>query len=136
MLNGISFWTSDKVWAGILSDLGGVFISRGNASVIWRAPKTKISTNQIAAEFIRLQDNNENEIIKKICGDKKLTDIGRKIIIALANAGTNGISTTELQQKLGYDATAKTGAVGTAIYQLRKTFGANFIKNTNGKYKL
>lgn len=136
MFNGITFWTDDKVWRGILTDLGAQFSPRESADVIF-SPNKKFSPTELNAEILRLSDSRESEILKIICKNTILcSGAQKKIIMALYHAGKDGIDSVGLQQKLGYAAGASTNAVGTAIYQLRKTFGKDFIKSDGGKYKL
>ena len=135
MFNGITFWTDDKVWRGILTDLGAEFSPRDTADVIFKSNK-KFSPAELNAEILHLADMHESEIIKKICGDVQLSGAQKKIIMILYKFGKNGIDVSALQQQLGYAPGAATNAVGTAIYQLRKIFGKDFIKNEGGKYKL
>jgi hypothetical protein len=47
---------------------------------------------------------------------------------------TGGMSVNDLKNVLGYSPDIATHTIDTAIYQLRKTYGRNFIKNENGKY--
>ena len=135
MFNGITFWTDDKVWRGILTDLGAEFATRDTADVIFK-PNKKLSPAELNSEILRLADMHESEVIKKICGNVSLSGAQKKIIMTLYKHGKNGIDVSELQQQLGYAPGAATNAVGTAIYQLRKIFGKEFIKNEGGKYKL
>ncbi len=123
------------VWRGILTDLGAGFAARESADVIFSANK-KLSPAELKAEILRLRDAREVSIIKKICGVTTLSGSQKKIIIALHHAGAFGANAGELQQQLGYAPGAATNAVGTTIYQLRKIFGKEFIKNEGGKYKL
>jgi hypothetical protein len=158
MLSRISFWTDDKIWCGILSDLGAVFVPRESADVVWvqRRPPTqelppqqvagnsiplhkgagKFTSTELKAEILRLRDLRESEILKKVCGNTPLSGAQKKLVIALHTAGAAGATADELQQQLGYAHGAKTNAANTAIYQLRKIFGKEFIKNINEKYKL
>lgn len=135
MFNGISFWTDDKIWRGILNDLGAEFAPRDIADVVFKSNK-KFSPAELNTEFLHLADLHESETIKKICGNIKLSGAQKKIIMTLHRFGGNGIDVSALQQQLGYAPGAATNAVGTAIYQLRKIFGKDFIKNEGGKYRL
>ena len=57
-----------------------------------------------------------------------------KIVVALYKSG--GMTSDELKVALGYAHDTATHAVDTAIYQLRKTFGHDFIINSKGVYSL
>jgi len=136
MLNGITFWTDDAVWRHILVDLGAEFAEKKSADVVFSSGK-KLSPLELKQEILRLASARENEVIKKICGDSApLSGPQRKILVALHRAGPNGVAAEDLQQQLGYASDAATNAVNTAIYQLRKILGRDFIINDNGKYKL
>jgi hypothetical protein len=135
MFNGITFWTDDKTWRGILTDLGAEFTQRDIADVIFKSSK-RFSPAELNTEILRMADLHESEIIKKICGNVSLSGAQKKIIMTLHRFEKNGIDVSALQQQLGYAPGAATNAVGTAIYQLRKIFGKDFIKNEGGKYKL
>jgi DNA-binding response OmpR family regulator len=71
-----------------------------------------------------------------VFGDEKinLSDAQKKIIIFLYKTG--GAAMQELKQAAGYNADSATHSVDTLIYELRKTFGKDFIKYENGIYKL
>jgi len=135
MLNGISFWTDDIIWRHILTDLGAEFVDRQFADVVFSSGK-KLSPIELKAEILRQIDAREDEIIKKLCGAEALTGSQKKIIIALYRGGKLGVSADELQQWLGYSIGATTNTANTAIYQLRKIFGKDFITNKNGRYQL
>ncbi|MGI5846039.1 MAG: hypothetical protein ACOX7D_02560 [Alphaproteobacteria bacterium] len=136
MFNGITFWTNDKIWRKILSDLGAKFTQRDFADVVFN-PDKKFSPLELNTEILKLANIHESKIINKVCGTNiSLSDAQKKIIITLYKCKENGISAEDLQLQLGYAPKATTNAVGTAIYQLRKIFGKEFIKNKGGKYKL
>jgi hypothetical protein len=136
MLAGISFWTDDKIWRGILTDLGAEFAPRDSAD--FAAPKFshKMPPLELKAWIIKTIDANESKIIKKICGETPISDTQRKIILKICKSGAGGISASELQAMLGYSADAATNTVGTIVCQLRKIFGKDFIVSKNGRYNL
>jgi len=159
MLDGITFWTDDAVWRHILTDLGAEFAEKQFADVIFtpdpptqdllsgkaasksipppEAGAGKYSPAQLKAEALRQIDARENEIIKKVCPFQgMLSGPQKKVIISLYRAGSAGLNAEQLQQQLGYAPGATTNAANTAIYQLRKIFGKEFIKNDDGKYRL
>lgn len=49
---------------------------------------------------------------------------------------TGGMSAGELKNVLGYSSDTTTHTIDTAIYNLRRVYGRDFIKNENGKYLL
>ena len=57
-----------------------------------------------------------------------------QIVVWLRRRGA--MTGDELKQAMGYAPDAATHTIDTAIYQLRKTYGRDFIINTNGVYSL
>ncbi len=136
MLNGIRLYSSDPVWRKILSDL--------NAEVLDRPPTvdlnfdtldiiTPISALELKAVILNAIDNAD--IISKVCGKNvTLSRMQAAIITFLYKSG--GMSAADLKVALGYAPDATTHAVDTAIYQLRRQYGRDFIQNKNGVYKI
>ena len=118
-----------------MTDLGAEFVERQLADVIFSSNK-KLSPIELKAEILQQIDARENKIIEKLCGGGQLTGSQRKIIIALHRGGNLGVSADQLQQQLGYSSGATTNTANTAIYQLRKIFGKDFITNKNGRFQL
>ena len=79
--------------------------------------------------------DDDIRIIRDIFGrNVHLPMIQAKIVILLYKSG--GMSGADLRAALGYAPDATTHSVDTAIYQLRRTFGRNFIQNDNGVYRI
>ena len=57
-----------------------------------------------------------------------------RVVVALYKSG--GMTSGELKSALGYAINTSTHVFDTAIYQLRRLFGHEFIINTDGVYKL
>ncbi|MBR1380286.1 MAG: hypothetical protein IJ560_01720 [Alphaproteobacteria bacterium] len=135
MLGGIRIYTSDVVWRQILGDLGATVVDLpADSDVDFDTIKLndKISGIELKAKILGAMDNTG--IMKKIFGhDMILPPAQEKIIARLYNGGAN---MAELKVALGYDACVATHAVDTAIYQLRKTFGHQFIINNGGIYTI
>ena len=55
-----------------------------------------------------------------------------QILVCLYKTG--GMTALQLKDALGYAPNASTHAVDTAIYQLRRMYGREFIQNNNGVY--
>ena len=82
-----------------------------------------------------LAATDHSDIIHRLCGPNiTLPPVQAQIIIALDKSG--GLTASQLRSALGYGPDIATHTVDTAIYQLRKTFGHNFIINENGIYKI
>lgn len=137
MLDGIRIYSSDPVWRQILSELGATvsdvydatYLDFDSLNLVFPATPMAIKTavqNAVDGSIQLLQD---------IFGKRvRLPHIQAQIVILLYKSG--GASSAELRKALGYSPNATTHAVDTAIYQLRKTFGRDFIINDGGVYKL
>ena len=76
-----------------------------------------------------------SKIITKIFGTNvRLSNLHTQIIVQLYKSG--GMDSVRLKTSLGYSADATTHTVDTAIYQLRKMYGHEFIVNENGVYRI
>lgn len=138
MLNGIRVWTSDDVWRKILTDLGAVCVAEKILSDIdldsVYLPE-RISVFELKSAVLSEIDKNQNEILHHIFkSDVILSRLQMQIIILLYK--TNGLSLSDLRGFLGYAPNVATHAVDTAIYQLRKKYGREFIINQNEKYSI
>lgn len=137
MLNGIKIYSADGVWRQILADMGATVCDTPEPTCVnfdmlgITMPATPIAVKTAVQNAI---DGNI-QLLRDIIGrDVKLPYIQAQIIISLYKSG--GMSAAELRTALGYSPNATTHSVDTAIYQLRKTFGREFITNTNGTYKI
>ena len=136
MLSGIRVFSSDLVWRQILSDLNAVVLDMPSATDINLDNvdmPTPISAQELKALLIRAGDNTD--ILNTVFGRPvSLSNLQSQIIATLYNTG--GLSLAHLKGALGYAPDTSTHAVDTAIYQLRKMFGHEFIINDNGVYRL
>lgn len=136
MLSGIRVFSSDLVWRQILSDLNAVVLDMPSATDINLDNvdmPTPISAQELKALLIRAGDNTD--ILNTVFGRPvSLSNLQSQIIATLYNTG--GLSLSHLKGALGYAPDTSTHAVDTAIYQLRKMFGHEFIINDNGVYRL
>ena len=136
MLSGIRVFSSDLVWRQILSDLNAVVLDMPSATDINLDNvdiPMPISAQELKALLIRAGDNTG--ILNTVFGRPvSLSNLQSQIIATLYNTG--GLSLSQLKSALGYAPDTSTHAVDTAIYQLRKMFGHEFIINDNGVYRL
>ena len=137
MLSGITFWTSDKIWHGILADLGAAPAGPDLADLVFApeeyagAPTVLELKSKIVAEI----DRERAAAVKKACGaTASVSTVQAKIICLLERAGKRGVSAEVLRRAMGYSPGANTRALDTAVYNLRKIFGADFIKTEKGKF--
>lgn len=136
MLKGVCIYASDALWRQILGDFQATVLDAPTASDInfdmLNVPP-KISPIELKALILNAVDNSG--IIKNIIGpDITLPRMQRRIIAMLYKTG--GMNAAEIRGALGYSPNAATHTVDTAIYQLRRAFGHDFIINDNGVYRL
>lgn len=136
MLAGIRIYTSDIVWRQIFSDLNATVIDApllADVNFDDIVPQTVISPIELKALILSAIDTSK--ILHSIFGhDVLLSQIQAQIIVLLHK--TAGLNANQLKQALGYPSDVATHSIDTAIYQLRKRYGKNFIENDGGVYKL
>ena len=136
MLSGIRIYCSDIVWRNILCDL--------NASITDSTQLADINFDDLNIELpISLLDLktlivdilDDSNLINEIFGKRvNMPQLQKRIVINLYKNGA--VSVKDLKNMLGYLPNMATHAIDTAIYQLRKKYGHDFIINKNGKYTL
>lgn len=136
MLNGISIYATNKVWRKILIDLGATLVDDSKLADL-NFDSLEVPNNltpiELQSMILNAIDANQREIIKKIFKkSENLPSLQKSIVVLLYK--TSGISASDLKSVLGYSPDIATHTIDTAIYQLRKTYGKDFIKNENGKY--
>ena len=136
MLSGIRIFSSDPIWRHVLSELNATVLDAPTvtdsdfADLDITGP---IHPMELKARILSATDNSR--ILNQIFGaPTSLPYIQGKLVIALYKSG--GMSAADLKHALGYAADTSTHAVDTAIYQLRRKFGRDFITINNGVYKL
>ncbi len=136
MLENIKVFTSDKYWNHILTDLGVCVVDNPRiADVIFDDIKTDTPISVDNLQDIILSKFNNNDIIVTVFGhDVVLPELQRKIIVALYK--TPDININDLKCAVGLMPNVTTHSVENAIYQLRKTYGHDFIINEKGGYKI
>ncbi len=138
MLNGIVIYTADNVWREILCDLNATIAdSAAVADLDFDSMDVPAALNPIELKSLLLNaaDAARKNIINNVFGkDVALSDLQMRIVSLLYNSG--GVSAEQLKSRLGFAPNVATHAADTAIYNLRKIFGRDFIKLENGKYVL
>ena len=136
MLDSIKIYTSDVYWNHILKDLGAdVVDSPKIADVMFDDLEIDAPVSVAELKNIIIASSNNNDIIQQIFGENVvLSQLQRKIVVLLYK--NPDINMAELKSALGVLPDVATHAVETAIYQLRKKYGRDFIINNNGKYKI
>ena len=136
MLSGLWIFSSDPVWQQIVTELGATVTADSvlcDVNLDELNLKLPISPAELKAAIIAEMD--DTKIINSIFGRHvSLSPIQTRIVMLLYKSG--GMSAGDLKVALGYAADATTHSVETAIYGLRKLYGHDFIKNTNGIFTL
>ena len=136
MLENIKIYTDDVYWRAILTDLGANVVDSQNIADVNFDNikiKTPISVDDLKT-YILAQFENKDIIVSVFGDDVVLPKLQHKIIITLYN--NPNITMRELKDMLGVLPDVSTHAVENAVYQLRKTYGCDIIKNEDGKYSI
>ncbi|MBD5400149.1 hypothetical protein HDR61_00135 [bacterium] len=136
MLNGIRIYASDDVWRQILTDLGAAVLDAPDAADI-NFDKLNIlgpvSALELKSVILAALDNTD--VLQKIFGGPvSMPRMQARIVTLLYKTG--GMRCDEIKMGLGYSPNTATHTVDTAIYQLRRAYGRDFIINDNGVYRL
>lgn len=136
MLKGIRIYTSDALWRQILADFGACVLDAPTAAdVNFDALGVTgiLSPMQLKALILGAVDNSG--IIERVLGQGVSLPRMQGQIVALLYK-TGGMRAAQIKSALGYSQNTATHTVDTAIYQLRRAFGHDFIINDNGVYRL
>lgn len=136
MIENIRIYTADKYWNQIFTDLGAAVVdSPSIADVVFDDIDIDMPVSIIDLQNIILNCVNNTDIIHDIFGtDVTLSNLQRKLIVMLYK--NPDITMRDLKTVLGVMPNITTHAVETAVYQLRKKYGHNFILNNHGKYRI
>lgn len=136
MFTGMRIYTSDKTWRQILSELNATVLDAPNSTDI-NLDELQIPHNigLLELKSILLQASDDGDILRHIFGKNvSLPQLQSQIVVLLYKSG--GMTTNQLKTALGYAPDVATHTVDTAIYQLRRAYGHQFIINTDGVYKI
>ena len=136
MLDGIRVYSADSVWRNILRDLGATVIDApNNTDINIDSLSISMPVTPLGLKAALLHSADDSKIIRKIFGENaRLSNLHAQIVARLYKSG--GMNAGALKTALGYSADATTHTVDTAIYQLRKLYGHDFIVNDNGVYRI
>ncbi|MBO4625967.1 MAG: hypothetical protein J5679_01665 [Alphaproteobacteria bacterium] len=136
MLNGIRVYSADTFWRNILKDLGATVLDAPNTTGLnFDSLHIVMPISPMQLKSALLDAADYTNIIRKIFGkDIQLSSLHARIVVQLYKSG--GMNAAELKSALGYSTDTTTHTVDTAIYQLRKLFGHDFIINENGVYRI
>ncbi len=136
MFDGIRIFSSDKVWQQILSDLGAIVLDKPNVvDVNMDMLDITRPVDVIDLQIAVLNALDNSKIIHRIFGMAVSLSPMQEQIIAILDK-TGGASVNDLKIALGYSPDAATHAVDTAIYQLRRKYGRDFILQNDGIYTI
>lgn len=136
MLNGVRIFASDKIWRQILADFGATVL---DAPTVMDVNFDDLSVTDIVSPMqlksLILSAADGADIIMRVLGHHvSLSHLQSQIIILLYKTG--GLSSSDLRTALGFAPDVTTHTIDTAIYQLRQKYGRDFIKNSDGIYKI
>ena len=136
VLSGIKIFTSDAVWRRVLAELGATLMENPLlCDVNFDDLYLEHSISVVALKSAIISGTDTAKIIHAVFGKEvSLSPTQTQIVTLLYKSG--GMSVGDLKVALGYSPDATTHSVETAIYGLRKLYGHDFIKNTNGIFKL
>jgi hypothetical protein len=138
MLHGIRIYTGDRLWRKILGDLGAVMAENAKGADLdfdSLALPGQVSGLELKSIILDAIEKRQQKIIRRIFGHfVALPRLQQQIVVLLFQTG--GMAADDLKAVLGYSPDIATHTVDTAIYQLRKAYGRDFIKNENRKYSL
>ena len=136
MLKGIRIYSADDVWRGILHDLGATVLDAPtNTDVNLDSLNIAMPVSPLELKSALIGASDASKIIRKVFGTNvRLSNLHTQIIVQLYKSG--GMNSAELKTALGYSPDAATHTIDTAIYQLRKMYGHDFIVNENGVYHI
>lgn len=136
MFTGIQIFSSDPIWRQIFSDLNATVHEKPSISVInFDDLSVPPSVGLLELKSLILDAADIGRVLYEIFGKNvSLPQIQSQLLVLLYKSG--GMTANQLKHALGYAPDAATHTVDTAIYQLRKTYGHNFIRNTKGVYSI
>lgn len=136
MLSGVRIYTSDTIWRQILTDFGATVLDVPNSMDInFDNLHIVPPLNSMELKTVILNAGDQATILRAVFGtDVFLSHQQSLIVVALYKSG--GMTMHDLKNVLGYAPDVATHTIDTAIYQLRRTYGREFIINTNGVYRI
>jgi len=136
MVENIKIYANDELWRHIFSDLGATVVDAPNvADVIFDESNVDLPISVANLHGLIYAGLDNRDIIRDVLGQYVvLPTLQHKIIVTLYK--NPDITIGELKELLGFLPNVTTHTVENAIYQLRKNYGHDFIKNERGKYKI
>ena len=136
MFENTKIYATDAFWQHILSDLGAAVVdNKKMADVVFDDIDVSLPMSIAHLKSVILNRKDNQDIIQNIFGKYTILPVlQHKIIVTLYK--NPDITIAELKELLGVLPNMTTHTVENAIYQLRKIYGHDFIKNVKGKYTI
>jgi hypothetical protein len=136
MLTGMRIYSSDIIWRQILCDLGAVVVDTvGPTDINFDSLQINHVLSIMELKSILLQASDNGDVLYRVFKRRvNLSWLQTQIVVLLHRSG--GMTASQLKSALGYAPDVTTHAVDTAIYQLRRTYGHDFILNQDGMYSI
>lgn len=136
MFENTKIYATDEFWQHILSDLGATVVDNPKmADVVFDDVDVSLPMSIAHLKSVVLNRKDNQDIIQNIFGKYTILPVlQHKIIVTLYK--NPDITIAELKELLGVLPNMTTHTVENAIYQLRKNYGHDFIKNVKGKYTI
>lgn len=136
MFKGLRVYSSDSFWQQIFLDLGAEVADcaqNADVNIDLICPERAISVAEL--KTLVFDAVAMPAVIRKIFGrDVVLPRLQAQVVAKLYTSG--GMTGGALKSALGYAGETAAHAVDTAIYQLRRTYGHDFIVNNHGVYAI
>lgn len=136
MLENVKIYTADRYWHQILTDLGALVVDSQNGADLNFDDidiQSPVSVTDLKKAIFDCLDNSD--IIYDVFGKNIVLPLLQHKIIVLLYKNPD-MTMHDLKMALGVMPNIASHAVENAIYQLRKTYGRNFIQTKDGKYKI
>ncbi len=136
MLTDIRIFSSDIVWQNIFTDLNATLVSDeklADVNIDNLSLTQPLTLLELKSVILGAVDNSK--ILFDIFGKNvSLAANQQQIVILLYKTG--GLSMADLKNALGVKAGVVSHIIDAAIYQLRQTFGRDFIEYNQGIYSI
>lgn len=118
-----------------MRDLGATITDESSSDIDFDLLNLPQPTSPIAIKAAVMDAMDNTDMLMKIFGRPvSLSRMQSQIVMLLYKSG--GMSSAQLRTEMGYAPDTSTHAIDTAIYQLRRNFGRDFIRNNDGIYQI
>jgi len=136
MLSGVRIYSSDAVWRHILADLNASVADAPGPGYLnldsLNLPHPVTSTQ---LKSIILDAMDYSDVLRRVFGHRvTISRMQTQIVALLEQSG--GMTISQIKDALGFSPDIATHTIDNAIYQLRKSYGRDFIQNNNGVYTI